>query len=67
MTAAVAQREIRRVQVGTQLMQIGALAGTTTQHPHTAGPALSTACLACFGWLDDPRHIAHRRAVAGRG
>lgn len=64
MTAAVVQRQIRRVRVGDITVPLGALAGTSTLHPHTADTGLGTTCLACFGWLDDPRHHAHRRAVA---
>lgn len=63
MTAAVVDREIRRIRIGSTMAPLGVLAGTSTCHPFTPDQTSGTSCLACFGWYDDPRHV-RTRAVA---
>lgn len=63
MTAAVVEREIRRVKVGSTLVPLGALAGTTTGHPFVPDDWSGTSCQLCYGWSDDSRHFGRRPAV----
>jgi hypothetical protein len=60
--AAVAYRNLatRRIPLpnGTSFA-MGALAGTAVAHGFIGDSHTGTQCLACFGWLDDPRHT-HR-------
>jgi hypothetical protein len=62
-TAAVVEREIRRVRVGSTFVPLGVLAGTDTVHRFKPDQTSGTSCLLCFGWYDDYRHAARQRAV----
>lgn len=63
MSAAVVEREIRRVRVGNTVVPLGALAGTDSAHRFVADDWSGTSCQLCFGWYDDYRHAARQRAV----
>ncbi len=52
-------REVRVVRPPGGPIALGALAGTTQAHGHLPDTGAGSMCLACFGWLDDPRHT-HR-------
>jgi hypothetical protein len=40
------------------IVKVGALAGTDTPHKHAGDAWTGSSCMACFGWSDDPRHLA---------
>lgn len=64
MTAAVADREIRRVRYGSAVVPLGVLAGSGRAHSFVPDQASGTSCLLCFGWSDDNRHLGRPTAVA---
>jgi hypothetical protein len=54
--AAVQHREIRVVRLPGGTFPIGVLAATDTVHTPVPDGSTGTLCMACFGWIDDPRH-----------
>jgi len=51
----------RYVRLGRDVVvRVGSLAGTAYLHSHAPDGTTGTQCLACFGWVTDPRHVFHR-------
>lgn len=47
-------------------VRVGSMAGTHYLHNHAPDGGTGTSCLACFGWVTDPRHTFHQVLPAGR-
>jgi hypothetical protein len=52
----VIAREVRTVQLRHGVVLVGQLACTGAPHPFIPDRHRGTSCLACYGWVDDPRH-----------
>lgn len=58
-------REFRRIRLPGGFLEVGGLAGLPTLHNFTPDGHTGSMCMACFGWVSDPRHAFHRRLPVG--
>ena len=55
---AVVEAPARYVRLAPKnVVKVGALAGTDIPHKHAGDTWTGSSCMACFGWVDDPRHL----------
>jgi hypothetical protein len=58
----------RYVELLNGVVRVGQLAGTAARHPFAPDDTTGSSCRACYGWADDPRHLAApAMATAGVG
>lgn len=55
----------RYVRLSAGTVRVGQLAGTAAPHPFAPDGHTGTSCMACYGWVSDPRHAAHPRLPVG--